>query len=419
MTSIGIVGSGVSGLHLGLKLRQHDIPVTIYADKAAKEVAGSRLLNSVAHHHATVERERLLGVHHWDAADYGYGIHHHYVGGPHPMIFRGDFTKRSNAIDYRMYLPRLMEDFEERGGRIDIRPVQADDLERLSDPHDLLVIASGRGTMAGLFPPRPEKSPYDRPQRRLCVGLYRGITPAEPAAVTLSISPGNGEMVEIPFLTFEGRVHALLMENIPGGELEMLADLDYGADPKAFEATILGVLEKHYPLTFERVDRHEFGLTRPQDLLQGALVPQLRTDYSRLANGKFALAMGDVHSVVDPLVGQGANSASHSAWAIGEVILEDLGFDELFCQRVIRRRAEVVEAISDWTNLMIGPMQPHLMAMLIAMAQNRTVCDEFTDNFGAPDRQWTNLASPERTAAYLRRHGMDMGELLAAAGMGA
>ena len=28
MTSIAIVGSGVSGLHLGLFLQQHDVPVT-------------------------------------------------------------------------------------------------------------------------------------------------------------------------------------------------------------------------------------------------------------------------------------------------------------------------------------------------------------------------------------------------------
>jgi 2-polyprenyl-6-methoxyphenol hydroxylase-like FAD-dependent oxidoreductase len=418
MTSIGIIGSGVAGLHLGLKLRQHDIPVTIYADKTARDLASSRLLNTVAHHHATVERERALGVHHWDAAEHGYSIHHHYVGGPQPLYFRGDFSAPSNAIDYRLYLPTLMEDFEERGGRLEIRTIAADGLERLSEPHDLLVIASGRGTLGGLFPRRAEKSPYDRPQRRLCVGLWRGITPSDPAAVTLGISPGAGEMIEIPMLTFDGQAHALLFENIPGGELEMLADLSYDADPKVFESTILGVLEKHYPKTFERVNPAEFGLTRPQDLLQGALVPQMRADYAQLSNGKFALAVGDVHSVVDPVVGQGANSASHSAYAVGEVIVEDLGFDELFCQRVIRRRAEVVEAISDWTNLMIGPPQPHLMAMIIAMSANRTVCDEFTDNFGAPDRQWTNLASPERTAEYLRRHRMDMGELLAAAGMG-
>ena len=32
-TSIGIVGSGVSGLHLGLYLCEHDVPVTMYTDK--------------------------------------------------------------------------------------------------------------------------------------------------------------------------------------------------------------------------------------------------------------------------------------------------------------------------------------------------------------------------------------------------
>ncbi len=418
MTNIGIIGAGVSALHLGLRLRQHDIPVTIYAEKTAEDLTGSKLMNTVAHHAPTLERERQLGVHHWDSAEYGYFCHHHYVGGPHPMAFRGDFLRESSAIDYRLYLPRLMADFEERGGRIEMRGgIQADDLDGLSAPHDLLVVAAGKGSLGAMFPRRADKSPYDRPQRRLCVGLYRGIAESEPKGVTLSISPGNGELVEIPILTFEGKVAALLFENIPGGELEMLADLDQDADPQTFEATILGVLEKHYPLTFERVNRAEFGLTRPQDLLQGGLIPHLRADYAPLGNGKFALAMGDVHALHDPLVGQGANSASHSAWAVGDVILEDIGFDELFCRRVVRRRSEVVEATMDWTNLMVGPPTPHLLAMLIAMAQNKQVADEFTANFGATDQQWTNLATPERTAAYLRGHGIDMGELLAAAGM--
>ena len=91
MTSIAIVGSGVSGLHLGLFLAQHDVPVTIYTDKSAEQIAAGRLLNTVAHHHHTLERERALGVHHWDANEYGYGCHHHsIVGAPEPMRFRGD-----------------------------------------------------------------------------------------------------------------------------------------------------------------------------------------------------------------------------------------------------------------------------------------------------------------------------------------
>jgi hypothetical protein len=112
--SIGIVGSGVAGLHLGLFLRQHDVPVTIYTDKTAEEVAGGRIQNTVAHHATTVERERALGVHFWDAAEHGYVAHYHYFGGEQPLYFRGDFAEPSSCIDYRLYLPRLMAELEER-----------------------------------------------------------------------------------------------------------------------------------------------------------------------------------------------------------------------------------------------------------------------------------------------------------------
>src|SRR5258708_16067669 len=86
MTSIGIVGAGVSALHLGLRLRQHDIPVTIHTDRSADELAAGRLLNTVAHHHPTLERERQLGVHHWDAAEHGYAFPHPYVGAHQPLL---------------------------------------------------------------------------------------------------------------------------------------------------------------------------------------------------------------------------------------------------------------------------------------------------------------------------------------------
>ena len=126
MTSIAIVGSGVSGLHLGLFLQQHDVPVTIYSDKTAEQIAGGRLLNTVAHHHHTLERERALGVHHWDAAEYGYVCHQHsIVGTPEPIRFRGDFVHPSSIIDYRLYLPRLLEDYQERGGEVVVGAIDA------------------------------------------------------------------------------------------------------------------------------------------------------------------------------------------------------------------------------------------------------------------------------------------------------
>jgi hypothetical protein len=35
------------------------------------------------------------------------------------------------------------------------------------------------------------------------------------------------------------------------------------------------------------------------------------------------------------------------------------------------------------------------------MSQNKALCDDFTENFNYPDRQWEHLQSPEATAAYI------------------
>ena len=406
MTSIAIVGSGVSGLHLGLFLQQHDVPVTLYTDKTAEQIAAGRLLNTVAHHHHTLERERALGVHHWDASEYGYVCHQHsIVGTPEPVRFRGDFAHPSSIIDYRLYLPRLLEDYLERGGDVVVGEIDVQAIERISEDHDLVVVAAGRG-MGAMFAPLPEKCPYDKPQRRLSAGIYHGVRYSEPKGVGVHLSLGHGEMLELPITSREGFATALLFENIPGGDLEVLADVSYDDDPRGHDELVLRKLEQHYPMCFERVDSASFCLQGPTDLLQGALTPVVREDYVRLDNGTFALAMGDAHCVVDPVNGQGANSASYSAWVIGNAILEDLAVDEQFCRRVARERQAFVYGVSDWTNMILNP-EPHVVGLLMAMAQNKALCDAYTQNFNHPDRQWDSVATAERTAAFIARHSAE------------
>jgi 2-polyprenyl-6-methoxyphenol hydroxylase-like FAD-dependent oxidoreductase len=403
VAGIGIIGAGVSSLHLGLYLRAHDVPVTIYADKDAHQVEEGRLLNTVAHHHHTLDRERKLGVHHWDEAVHGYACHHHFISGPN-VRFQGDFERPSCCIDYRIYLPRLMRDYEERGGELVIGPpMEVADVERVSRDHDLIVVAVGRGSLGALFARRPEKSPYDRPQRRLCAALYRGVAYEEPRGVSFCISPGHGELLELPILTREGPRTALLFENIPGGDTEFLADISYEEDPAAFDRRVLETLGTHYPVVAERVDTASFGVMGPKDVLQGALTPVVRQDYAQLTSGKYALAMGDTHVVVDPVIGQGANSASYSAWKVGERIVTDLVYDERFCQSVARAREERVMGISDWTNIMLNP-PAHVLELLMAMAGNRQLCDAFSGNWDRPERNLEAVATPERTQAFMARH---------------
>ena len=180
----------------------------------------------------------------------------------------------------------------------------------------------------------------------------------------------------------------------------------YDDDPAAYDRLVLETLRTHYPMAAERVDPASFGLWSGRDLLQGALTPIVREDYARLSSGRYALAMGDAHTVVDPMMGQGANSASYSAWTIGEAIVADHVYDERFCQRVARRREGFVHGVSDWTNLMLNP-PPHVQEFLGAMSQDKALCDEFTTNFNDPERQVDVLGTPERTRAYLALRGQD------------
>jgi len=403
--SVGIVGSGVAALHLGLMLRLHGVEVTLYTDRHADSVARGRLLNTVVHHAPTIARERELGIDFWPAEQTALHEMSYDIGGPSPVRFVGSFLPASSAIDYRVYLPRLVQEFEARGGLVHMQILRVADVEVISEAHDLTVVASGRSALGQAFRLRVDKSPYARPPRALSVGLYRGVLPEAPARVSINFVPGHGELIEIPLLSFDGQVTALLFEACPGSPLFELVNVTYGGDPVLFHDVVLGALRAHFPRTYERVDVARFGLTRPLDYLQGVLTPLLREDWVRLPNGRIALSLGDAHAAIDPVMGQGANVASYAAWQLGEAILRDSVYDEVFAAAVAARRAEFVEAASDWTNMMLRqPLPPHLVELLADMPHSRSLADEFTSNFAAPDKQWRSIATPARARAFAASH---------------
>jgi hypothetical protein len=116
----------------------------------------------------------------------------------------------------------------------------------------------------------------------------------------MSIAPPHGELLEIPTFSASGHVTVLLFENVPGGDTEILADAKYNEDPVAFERLVLDKVRDHHPEVFARIDPARFGLTGPDDLLQGAVLPVLREDYAVLPNGRVVIALGDAHSPTGP-----------------------------------------------------------------------------------------------------------------------
>jgi 2-polyprenyl-6-methoxyphenol hydroxylase-like FAD-dependent oxidoreductase len=221
--------------------------------------------------------------------------------------------------------------------------------------------------------------------------------------VTLSVSPGHGEMIVLPTWTFGGLATALLMENIPGGDLEELTTLNYEKDRRHFLQTVLAKLEKHHPSTYDRVDTARFDLAQPQDLLQGGIVPTVRNTVAEFDGGKCAIALGDVHSVVDPMMGQGANVASYAAFVLGEEIVKADALDARFAEKVDLRRQDRVLGASRWTNVMLKPPSESLGMLIGTMSQNKKLCDEFTENFNYPEIQWDRIATLQRIRSWIDR----------------
>jgi 2-polyprenyl-6-methoxyphenol hydroxylase-like FAD-dependent oxidoreductase len=409
MDGIGVVGGGLAGLHLSLFLQKHSVPVTLYAERTSDEIRAGRLMNTAAHWAQTRARERELGVNFWDDVHTPTACFHFYVGLPQPLWFRGDHQEPGICIDQRVILPRLLEEFERRGGRAMYGLIQAADLDKLSTKHDLIVVCSGRGSLTEIFPRIPERSPYTRPQRLLTTALFDGISYPDPPGVIFGASPGHGELFVLPYYTLDGPVATLFFEAIPGGGLEHLTKISYDDDQKSFEAACLGALREHFPVVLDFVDTSRLKVHRALDVLQGAIVPTVRHAYARLGNGRYVMAMGDAHVVNDPLLGQGANAASHAAFVMGNAILEDgLTYDERFCQHTEAALWDFVSDVTEWNNYLLqDPLPMNVAQMLIVASQNKPVADAFATNFAHPRRNWDVLATPERTDAFLRRLGIE------------
>jgi 2-polyprenyl-6-methoxyphenol hydroxylase-like FAD-dependent oxidoreductase len=405
MMHIGIIGAGIAGLHLGLFLQKHGIRATIYTDKTPEQQLGGRLANIVVRSAPTRERERLLGVNHWDTPETDLVCFSITVGGQRPLTLCGDFAQPANIVDTRIYWSRLLEDFAIRGGRVVIGALQAHDVERLSTEHDLMVVATGRGSLANMFPRLPEHSPYDKPQRLVIGGLYRGIAYRQPLGFEVVITPGQGEILALPLFSFEPRLTGIAFEIVPGGAFDVLRHMRYEDDPQRFDATVRDLLQLYAPAIFARIDPNTFTLARPLDLTHAAITPTTRRGYTRLTSGRFAMALGDAHVVIDPLTGQGANNASHAAWVLGEAIRDSQTFNEVFCRRAEQQICAYTLPVAEACNARLRPPPPHVVEMMAAAAHNQAIADAYVDGFHHPDRWWEIINSPERTAAFLRQFG--------------
>lgn len=389
--NIGIVGAGIGGLHLGLYLRQHGVAATLYTDRSADAVRTGRLLNTASLGGGTRERDRALGVAHWDTPDAEVSCIDFDLEQP-ALRFRGQFARPNLLVDMRHYLPRLLEAFEARGGRVAIEEVDPTRLSQLARDHACLVVATGRSGLSELFPRIPEHSPFREPQRRILAVLCTGLRPSAPAALTIQVVPGRGELLDFPFLREDGRVGCINVQAIPGGPFEPMARMRHADDPAGFRAALLAVMRAHAPLTRPRIDPGAFDVLGPSHVLQGGITPTVRRGHAALGDGRFAIALGDAHITHDPIGAQGANAASRAAWILGERIVAQLAagrsFDAEFCAQTEQTLWQAMRAATEWSNVLLGPPPQRLVDLLVAASRDPAIANAYADNFtDHPERQ--------------------------------
>ena len=410
MSDVGIVGEGISGLQLGIRLLDLGQSVTIYHRQTADEITHGRILNSVVHQYDTVQREQAMGIDFWNEANCRVGRGHDHcvnIPGLDPIRFWGSFDNFGKGVDYRLLIPRLMAEFERRGGALVHASKTAADLPDLQTRHDLVAIGVGKSAegFVALFDEIPELSRHDRPARVICSGFYHGIAPNDPFGVTLSLSPVSGELIVLPMETFDGPTYALLFENIPGGPAAHLAELSYDDDPAGFLDAVLAVMKEFHPHTYDRVDLATFALHDDKALMQGAIRPVVRTSYAVTDSSTPVIAIGDLRVTLDPVTGAGANLGSYGAAVLADHIAAHTGdFGVDFAERyeqAVRRRTVATVGFND---LILAPPE-YFLGLVMAMASNPAMCDEFTEGFANPEHLWFDIVKDAATAeAFAASH---------------
>jgi hypothetical protein len=277
------------------------------------------------------------------------------------------------------------------------------ELEELATRHDLVVVASGRGSLSNLFERVPEHSPNTEPQRLVIAGFYRGVRPRDPLGFEVVISRGHGEILVFPLFSFEPGVTGIGIEAIPGGAFSGLSEVKYASDPRRFEHRVLDILRDHAPGVFERITVDAFGVARPQDVGYVAITPAVRRGYRRLGNGRHVVALGDAHIVMDPITGQGANKAAVAARTLADAIRAASDYDEPFCRNIEEATCRYALAVSDACNARLKPPSPHVGRLLDGAARHQAVADFYASGFNHPDRYWEVVSSEDRTAALLQQ----------------
>ena len=106
-------------------------------------------------------------------------------------------------------------------------------------------------------------------------------------------------------------------------------------------------------------------------------------------------------TLVDPIVGQGANNAIHAAKIYLDAILAraDAPFDEAWITTTADAAQRRVEASVQWSNMMLLPPPEHAIMLLGKAVGSPTLANRIANGFDEPATILPLFADPAQAAA--------------------
>ncbi|MGW2813839.1 styrene monooxygenase/indole monooxygenase family protein [Streptomyces sp. NPDC001415] len=406
---IAIIGAGQAGLQLALGLQAADYDVTLVSERTADRIRDGRVTSTQLMFGPALALERAAGLNLWDdRAPVMGGLEMNQWDPTADVPWSARFTTTYDAevrsVDQRLKLSAWLELFASRGGRVEFRAADADDLAGIAARHELTVVATGRGALSSLFRRDEARSVYDRPQRALA-GFYAfGVTgrgDETDAYLRVTGRPSVGDAIVLQALTVGGPCEILLLEAKLGGPYDCWEDRP---DPREGLRRAVELLRVHAPWEYERFARAE--PTDGRAALYGAITPTVRHPVAALGGGQYVLGMADAVVVNDPITGQGANNAARAAAVYLDAIVRrgELPYDEPWMRDTFDAYWEHTRYVHAFTDLMLRqPPAEHVSRLLRATFEHPEIAHRFANGYADPldYRDW--LLDPERADAYLAK----------------
>ncbi len=395
MSKIAIVGSGQSGLQLALGLQQHGYEVSVLSNRTPEQIRTGRVMSSQCMFNNALQTERDLEIDYWEqeCPDVE-GIALAVVGpeGAKVIDWESRLDAPAQSVDQRVKMPRWLEEFERRGGKVEFADVGVSKLEELAKAHDLVIVAAGKGEVARLFERDEVRSPYSEPQRALALTYVTGMEPRRNfPAVAFNLIPTVGEYFVFPALTTSGSCEIMVFEGIPGGPMDCWREV---SSPEEHLAKSKWILETFMPWEAARCE--SIDLTDNNGTLAGSFPPTVRQPVAELPSGAEIWGVADVVVLNDPITGQGSNNAAKCADHYLKAIVErgEGPYDKDWMVETFERYWHYAQYVTQWTNMLLSPPPDHIVNLLGAAEQFPALAKRIANGFNNPPDYFPWWADP-------------------------